>query len=114
MVSIDIKSTNYQSQRNLEAENIELSDDFFMELSGAMNIPGQNSTSLMQTYQKSNVKPHSIDLNNLKNMGYEGSFWFGNPSQEMQVIFDTGSAWAWLFSEECKNGNCPVKNKRYH
>ena len=47
-------------------------------------------------------EPKGIDLTNLKNMGYEGSFWFGNPAQEMQVIFDTGSAWAWLFSEECK------------
>ena len=31
----------------------------------------------------------------------------------MQVIFDTGSAWAWLFSEECKQGNCPDGNKKY-
>jgi len=31
----------------------------------------------------------------------------------MQVIFDTGSAWAWLFSEECKEGNCPAGNKKY-
>ena len=56
----------------------------------------------------------SIDLDNLKNMGYEGKFWFGNPSQEMQVIFDTGSALAWLFSEKCKEGKCPAKNGRYH
>jgi hypothetical protein len=46
-------------------------------------------------------------------MGYEGKFWFGNPSQSMQVIFDTGSAWAWVFSEECKAGNCPAKNEKY-
>jgi hypothetical protein len=31
----------------------------------------------------------------------------------MQVIFDTGSAWAWLFSEQCKKGRCPAKNKKY-
>jgi hypothetical protein len=57
--------------------------------------------------------PQTVDLDNLKNMGYEGKFWFGNPSQSMQVIFDTGSAWAWLFSETCKVGNCPAKNARY-
>ena len=58
--------------------------------------------------------PIAIDLDNLKNMGYEGKFWFGNPSQEMQVIFDTGSAWAWLFSEKCGNDKCPAKNGRFH
>jgi hypothetical protein len=50
---------------------------------------------------------------NIKNLGYEGSFWFGNPSQKMQVIFDTGSAWAWLFSERCKPQHCPLKNRKY-
>jgi hypothetical protein len=50
---------------------------------------------------------------NLKNMGYEGSFWFGNPSQKMQVIFDTGSAWAWVLSEKCRAENCPRFNKKY-
>jgi hypothetical protein len=55
-----------------------------------------------------------IDMKNLMNMGYEGSFWFGNPSQEMSVIFDTGSAWAWVFSEKCKEGLCPKQNQKYH
>ena len=32
----------------------------------------------------------------------------------MQVIFDTGSAWAWLFSEKCGNDKCPAKNGRFH
>jgi len=50
---------------------------------------------------------------NKKNLGFEGSFWFGSPSQKMQVIFDTGSSIAWLFSETCKAPNCPVKNKKY-
>lgn len=49
----------------------------------------------------------------MKNMGYDGTFWFGNPSQKMDVIFDTGSSVAWLFSEKCKKGNCPEKNKKY-
>jgi len=52
-------------------------------------------------------------MDNLKNLGYEGTFFFGNPTQEMKVIFDTGSAWAWLFSEKCKAGNCPAKNKKF-
>ena len=51
---------------------------------------------------------------NKKNMGYEGQFWFGQPTQRMQVIFDTGSAWVWLFTDACKKGKCPAKNPRYH
>ena len=31
----------------------------------------------------------------------------------MEVIFDTGSAWAWLFSEDCRPGHCPLKNKKF-
>lgn len=53
-------------------------------------------------------------MTNLANMGYEGKFWFGNPSQEMGVIFDTGSAWAWVFSENCGEGSCPKQNQKYH
>jgi hypothetical protein len=45
-------------------------------------------------------------------MGYEGTFWFGEPSQEIQVIFDTGSSMAWVFSETCglKDKKCPLRN----
>lgn len=46
-------------------------------------------------------------------MGYEGNFYFGNPSQPMSIIFDTGSAWAWLFSEKCTDANCPKQNAKY-
>jgi hypothetical protein len=63
--------------------------------------------------QNSDKIPTGIDMINLRNMGYEGFFWFGNPSQRMQVIFDTGSAWAWVLSEKCNNINCPRYNKRY-
>jgi len=52
-------------------------------------------------------------MNNKMNMGYEGEFWFGNPPQKMDVLFDTGSDLVWLFSEQCKEGNCPKKNKKY-
>ena len=67
-----------------------------------MNIPVSHgkdgSISFVQREPSVN-----IDMKNYKNMGYEGKFFFGSPSQEMQVIFDTGSAWAWVFSaEECK------------
>lgn len=52
---------------------------------------------------------------NYKNMGYEGTFRFGNPSQELQVVFDTGSSWAWVFSEDCggKNKMCPARSHKF-
>jgi hypothetical protein len=48
-------------------------------------------------------------------MGYEGNYWFGNPAQAIQVVFDTGSAWPWVFSETCgiKDSTCPLRKKRF-
>ena len=49
-------------------------------------------------------------------MGYEGSFWFGDPPQEVQVIFDTGSPTAWVFSENCgitDQSKCPHRQNRF-
>jgi hypothetical protein len=31
----------------------------------------------------------------------------------MSVVFDTGSANAWLFGEHCHEGGCPAKNKKF-
>ena len=59
------------------------------------------------------IPPVDIPLKNFKNLGYEGSLWFGNPSQYMQVIFDTGSHLSWLFSDTCKHYNCPLENSKY-
>lgn len=49
------------------------------------------------------------------NMGYQGNIYIGEPSQPMKVIFDLGSPQAWVFSEKCKEPNCPstMKNKRF-
>jgi hypothetical protein len=70
-------------------------------------MPSNTPYNLLQKDTK------SIDMINKKNMGYEGEFWFGHPTQRMQVIFDTGSAWVWLLSEGCQNGQCPPKNDKY-
>lgn len=72
----------------------------------------KDSQSLLQTHK--DKVPVESDLINMKNMGYDGEFWFGNPSQKMNVIFDTGSAMAWLFSEKCAEPACPAKNKKYN
>lgn len=84
-----------------------MSEDFVMQL----NAIGSNTTNSNFSLLQKNIE--TIDMKNLMNMGYEGKFWFGNPSQEMDVIFDTGSAWAWVFSEKCTDKNCPTKNQKY-
>jgi len=111
MVSIDIAKTAYEPERVAEASKPP-SEEFNMMLDEAFSFHKGSYQSLLQANEM-RAPPKGIDLTNLKNMGYEGSFWFGTPAQEMQVIFDTGSAWAWLFSEECKQGNCPPGNKKY-
>ena len=87
-----------------------------MDLNSALNIPLQKNgnTTLHNLHQHGLSKtPAGSDLVNLKNMGYEGEFYFGNPTQKMQVIFDTGSPAAWVYSEKCKDNNCPIQNKKY-
>ena len=83
-----------------------VSEDIMMSL--AQSMPKDEYHNLMQK-----VPPASIDMMNKKTLGFEGSLWFGNPSQKMQVIFDTGSSVAWLFSEECQAPHCPIKNKKF-
>jgi len=89
-----------------------------MDLNAALNIPLQKNgnVTLHNLHQQGLAKPKQpagSDLVNLKNMGYEGEFYFGNPTQKMQVIFDTGSPAAWVYSEKCKANNCPAQNKKY-
>jgi len=107
LVEIEINQTAYESERSKEESA--LSDEYVSMIQ--KEFPTGAYQSLIQG-QKNKV-PIESDLINMKNMGYDGKFWFGNPSQEMSVIFDTGSALAWLFSEKCKVPNCPAKNKRY-
>lgn len=32
----------------------------------------------------------------------------------MTFIFDTGSAWTWIPSEDCPDNQCPNEHYRYH
>ena len=114
MISIGLTQTKYTNDRYQEYIK-PLSKESNIAISEALNIPTtigkDGSVSLVQN------KRHVVDvaMENLENMGYEGSFWFGSPSQELQVIFDTGSAWAWVFSETCgaENKQCPARNKKF-
>lgn len=98
VIEIDLKQVEYQPDGDF-FQQAQLDDQYMMQLT--MMMPHDQSQSLIQK------EIETIDMKNLMNMGYEGKFWFGNPSQEMDVIFDTGSAWAWVFSEKCLDKNCP-------
>ena len=130
MVTIDISATEYKPNRLIQIQkmdNGQYDEDFneykdkvslLQKSHGYVNLIQKHIDDKILNQKKSSSltfgKPMTVDLDNLKNMGYEGKFWFGNPSQEMQVIFDTGSAWAWLFSEKCDEHKCPAKNGRFH
>jgi hypothetical protein len=91
-----------------------LPENMTMKLAQQMGVPTTRTNGKLAFAQSEKPGPFvNIPMTNFKNMGYEGTFFLGSPSQEMQVIFDTGSAWAWVFSsEECKD-NCPVKNPKF-
>jgi len=93
-----------------------LSNESKMSLAQSLNIPTETGkdgqVSLVQGAPKKGAKHIvNVPMENLQNMGYEGQFFFGKPPQELQVIFDTGSAWAWVFSETCGDNNklCPAR-----
>jgi len=104
VIEIDLKQTSYEPDRDFFS-TAQLDEEYMMQLTAM--APQGSQQSLLQK------EVETIEMKNLMNMGYEGKFWFGNPSQEMDVIFDTGSAWAWVFSEKCAEKNCPKQNQKY-
>lgn len=44
-----------------------------------------------------------VNLTNSYNYQYYGKLWIGSHLQEMTFIFDTGSAWTWIPSEDCSS-----------
>ena len=53
---------------------------------------------------------YSIDLENIFDSQFIGTVQFGKPNQKVDVLFDTGSPWTWVYSlEGCKSqgNNCP-------
>ena len=79
MISIGLTQTKYENDRYQEYIK-PLSKESNIALAEALNIPTvadkDGNVSLVQH------KRHVVDVSmeNLQNMGYEGSFWFGNPS----------------------------------
>ena len=78
MISIDLKEKLYVNE-NYDEKDPELesiSEDIAMSLSEMM--PAGLYNSFVQR-----KAPATIDMKNKKNLGFEGHFWFGSPSQQM-------------------------------
>lgn len=54
-------------------------------------------------------------MTNSQNMVYRGKFWLGSAMQEIEVMFDLGSAYPWVLSETCgvEDKPCPYRKERY-
>jgi hypothetical protein len=54
------------------------------------------------------------DIENKHNFQYFGTLFVGSHLQELTFIFDTGSAWTWIPSEDCPDEECPNRHYQYH
>ena len=81
LIEIDVNKIPYQNGLSQAASNVTLSDKFYKDLNSALNIPLKKggNTTLHNLHQQGKT-PAGSDLRNLKNMGYEGEFYFGNPT----------------------------------
>ena len=49
-----------------------------------------------------------MNLQNVHNFQYMGTFYFGQDHQPLKLLLDTGSSWTWVAGEECTEAKgCP-------
>jgi len=49
-----------------------------------------------------------MNLQNMYNFQYMGTFYFGQDRQPLKLLLDTGSSWTWVAGEECtESEGCP-------
>ena len=75
-----------------------------------------NTNTNLKTFSKlkiSSLQTKVIPLKNFKNTQYLGNIKIGEPSQEIPVIFDTGSGNLWVTSSLCRSISCR-KTKSYN
>ena len=74
-------------------------------LSKARTFPQRrvNPVSLITTIDP---EPLVTDMTNYGNNQYFGSLYLGSSRVKHDFIFDTGSPWFWVATEECANNGC--------
>lgn len=101
MISIDLNAIEYKPQRLMQIQKMDngIYDEDYQPYKDQVSLFQQSTKGYINLIQKTMDKkqssksigkghshsktfgsPMTIDLDNLKNMGYEGKFWFGNPS----------------------------------
>jgi len=116
---------NYQIILRHEPPNFREETDFFNALEKMQtSLLNKNSKSFLKSnlkYQprfstKANNEEQSekklknflLYLTNFKNSQYVGTIAIGNPPQNIDVIFDTGSSNFWITSKDCMDAGCLV------
>lgn len=52
-----------------------------------------------------------VTIKNFENAQYFGPISLGNPAQDFEVIFDTGSSNVWVPASNCSKASCLLKHK---
>lgn len=68
-----------------------------------------NSKSQMEISSARALEGVLMKLTNYKNSQYVGTIQIGNPKQEIDVIFDTGSSNFWITSVNCLDPGCLIQ-----
>ena len=101
-----------KSQMNLKNKNYMKSKPFEYNLDHNTKVNnGVVSPRFMQgsaNLEKKKLANMITYLINYKNSQYVGSINIGNPPQEIEVIFDTGSSNFWITSSRCTDPGCLV------
>ena len=64
----------------------------------------QDVTDDFESVPKSTLDDYlEFELGNFKNTQYYGSLFVGSSQDEFEFIFDTGSPWLWISTDECLN-----------
>lgn len=93
-----LKHKNYLKNNNGNDKNFLGNNNF-----GHSRFMEEEGQSLDKKKYLSNMV---LYLTNFKNSQYVGTINIGNPNQEIEVIFDTGSSNFWITSSRCQDTGC--------
>lgn len=106
-----------QLQINLKHNHVTEQDEFHLfddlqKIQDTLNSPNFLTQRYIPRFKNQEKTSLTINnsifmyLNNFKNSQYVGNLSIGNPPQEIDVIFDTGSSNFWITSVDCLDPGC--------